>query len=220
MCSNRGGFAGYTVIEILVAMVSALLTLAAIGGMLRIQGRLFGCEARSLALREASRRVIEMMTKEIRGAGFEPLLSSSFDGRADGIAVARSDLIEIRSDRQGSTSEDPPDGTIDFDSAERVSFFHNQIRQTIYQSVGQQILPLTSVAEVLVSPGGLGLRYFDGCGRELVVPAGGELSSENRIRIRRVALSVTLEDITGTGSISAETTVTLRNRPNDCGETT
>ncbi len=210
---------GYTAIEILVATCSALLTLAALTGVFRLHGRLNNRESRALALRESSRRVLEMMVREVRGAGFEPLVGGSFDAEAEGVSVAGGNFIEIRSDRHGSSATEPPDGTIDLDSDERVAFFNNVGRRTIYQSVGQQILPLTSSSEILAPPEGLELRYFDSCGRELVLPAGGELSDADRPRVRRIAIVLRLDAPGGSDSISAQAVAALRNRPSQCEET-
>jgi hypothetical protein len=101
---------------------------------------------------------------------------------------------------------------LDPDSGERISFYRNASRQAVYQSVGQQVLPL--IDGVIVPTNGFQLRYFDGCNREIV--ASGELSDADRARIRRVSIILMVSDPTGRGTVSAETAATVRNRASQC----
>ena len=206
--------AGYTVIEILVATASALATLAVLGTTTRLQGRLIGRESKALDLREISRRVVEQVAREIRGAGFDPLAQGPFDGPADGISVAAADAIELRSDLQGAASGDPSDGAIDLNSDELISFYRSASRQAVYQSVGQQILPLMS--GIVVPQQGFHLRYFDACDQEILPQASGELSDLDRTRVRRVSVFLAVSDATGGSAVATETAVVLRNRSLRC----
>jgi len=203
--SARGGF---TVLELLVAASAALLILAAVGSFSRAEGRMVDREARRLRLREASRRVVETIAREIRGAGFAPA-AGSFDGLVDGVAVAALDRIELRSDLHGITAADPPDGVLDVDSDERIAFFSNPTRGIVSESVGRQTLPLT--LESMVAAGGLAFRYLDACGDDVSPPAGSELSADERARIRSVVVRLTVVE-PAVASVGAEVSAALRNR--------
>lgn len=198
----------FTLLELLVTMASSLLVLAAIGGFCRAESQLLEREARGARLREASRRVIEMVAREIRGAGFAPT-SGPFDGAADGLSLARAERLEVRSDLHGAAGGDPPDGVVDPDSDERIGFFLNPARGLVDQTVGTQTRPLT--LDSMVPANGFHLRYFDACDGEIVPPAAGALSAAERARVRRIAVALTISDATGS-SISAEVSAALRNR--------
>jgi hypothetical protein len=201
-------------IEMLVAMGSSLLVLAAVGGFARAEARLLGREARRLRLCEASRRVLDLVVREIRGAGFAPA-AGTFDGAADGLSVAAPDHLELRSDWHGSSARTPPDGELDPDSDERTGFVLNATRGTVAETIGRQTLSLT--LDSMVPANGLLFRYFDACGLEILPAAGPELSSEERSKVRRVDISLVVRE-PGGEAIAAEASSALRNRTRlECG---
>jgi len=199
---------GFTLLELLVSLVSSLLIIAAVGTFSRAESRMVDREFRHLRVREANRRVLEMIVREIRGAGFAPLAPGSFDGALDGLAVAARERIEIRSDLHGPTTADAPDGVLDADSDERIGFFVSATRGTLSESVGRQTLPLT--ADSTVPPGGLVFRYMDACSDEILPVVGTDLSVDERARVRSIAVGLTTKD--GAESASDEVVIELRNR--------
>jgi Tfp pilus assembly protein PilW len=199
---------GFTLIELLVSVASSLLILAAVGGFSRAESRLVDRELRRLRVREANRRVLEMIVREVRGAGFAPVPSGSFDGALDGLAVAARDRIEIRSDLHGATTADPSDGILDADSDERIGFFVSMTRGTVSESVGRQTLPLT--VDSTVPAGGLVFRYIDACGDEILPVFGTDLSVDERARVRSIAVGLTIKE--GAESAGDEVVIELRNR--------
>jgi Tfp pilus assembly protein PilW len=206
--------AGLGLIEILVATCSSLLVLAAVGGFARAEARLLDREARRLRLREASRRVLDLVVREIRGTGFAPT-AGTFDGAADGLSIAAPDRIEIRSDWHGSSAGTPPDGVLDPDSDERTGFFLNASRGIVAETVGRQTLSLT--LDSMVPADGLLFRYFDVCGLEITPASGPELSADERAKVRRVAVSLVVRE-RGGETITAEASSALRNRTGlECG---
>jgi len=207
---------GWTVFEMLAAMTCSLLILAALGGFARAQTRFLDRESRRLELRETCRRVLDMIAREVRGAGYCPV-PGTFDGSADGLAVAARDHIELRSDLHGASASDPPDGILDADSDERIGFVLNSSRGSVSQTVGRQTLPLT--LDFMVPAGGFEFRYFDACETEVVPADGASLTAEERARVRSVGarLDVTQRDV---GGVSAEVFSTLRNRETLRCETT
>ena len=200
--------AGFTVVEMLVAVGSSLTILAAVGGFARAESRMLDGERRRLRAAEADRRVLDMIAREIKGAGFAPV-RGGFDGAADGLAVGGRDRIELRSDLHGATSADPPDGVLDVDSDERIGFVLNAARGLVSESIGRQVLPLT--LESAVPPQGLWFRYFDACGGEIVPAIGAELAADERSRVRSVTIGLIIRE-SRAGAIVGEVTSTLRNR--------
>lgn len=207
-CEAGASPRGFTLLELLVAAGSALLILASVGAFSRAEGRLVDREARRLRLREASRRVVEQIAREIRGAGFAPA-SGSFDGSADGLAVAAADQIELRSDLHGAMAADPPDGYLDLDSDERIGFTLSASRGIVSETVGRQSLPLT--LDSMVPAAGLVFRYLDACGEEISPAAGSALAADERARVRSVAVELTVEE-RGGASVVSSMTASLRNR--------
>jgi type II secretory pathway pseudopilin PulG len=199
---------GWTVVEMLAATTCALLILAALGGFARAQTRFLSRESRRLELRETCRRVLDMIAREARGAGYAPV-AGTFDGPADGLAVAARDHIELRSDLHGASADDRSDGILDADSDERVGFLLNPSRGLVSETVGRQTLPLT--LDFMVSAGGFEIRYFDACETEVVPAGGASLTAEERARVRSVGVRL---DVTqpGVGGVSADVFSTLRNR--------
>jgi Tfp pilus assembly protein PilW len=191
----------------LVAVASSLSILAAVGGFARAESRMLDRECRRLRITEANRRVLEMIARELKGAGFAPV-PGGFDGAADGLAVAGRGRIEVRSDLHGATAGDPPDGLLDVDSDERVGFVLNAARGLVSESIGRQMLPLT--LESAVPPDGLWFRYFDACGEEVVPATGTELAAEERARVRSVDIRLTIRE--AGAALAGEVNVTLRNR--------
>ncbi|HUE38927.1 MAG TPA: hypothetical protein VMR29_05445, partial [Candidatus Binatia bacterium] len=179
----------FTLVEMLVAVGSSLSILAAVGGFARAESRMLQRECRRLGATEASRRVLDSIAREIRGAGFAPV-AGGFDGVADGLSIAARSRIELRSDAHGATSADPPDGILDPDSDERISFSLNAARGVVSESIGRQALPLT--LESVVPADGLVLRYFDACGEELVPATGSELAAAERAQVRRVTIALSV----------------------------
>ena len=198
----------FTLLEMLVAVGSSLSILAAVGGFARAESRMLQRECRRLGATEASRRVLDSIAREIRGAGFAPV-AGGFDGLADGLSIAARSRIELRSDAHGAASGDPPDGILDPDSDERISFSLNAARGVVSESIGRQALPLT--LESVVPADGLVLRYFDACGEELVPATGSELAAAERARVRRVTIALSVREVDGR-AIAAQAESTLRNR--------
>ncbi|MGH7856628.1 MAG: hypothetical protein ACREQY_04800 [Candidatus Binatia bacterium] len=209
------GRTGFTAVEVLVATAATLLLLASVGTAAAFQRRLLARETASLERREACARVLGMIAREVRGAGFDPVADGTFDGALDGIAVARQALLEIRSDHHGAQPGTAPDGEVDLGSDERIAFFRSPSSRSVALSLGSQTQSLTW--DVVVPAGGLAFRYFDGCGRELVPEEPAGLSAEDRRRIRRVTISIEVSAAGGTDSLAGEASAFLRNRAAECG---
>jgi hypothetical protein len=207
---------GWTVVEMVAAMTCSLLILAALGGFARAQTRFLDRESRRLELRETCRRVLDMIAREVRGAGYAPV-DGTFDGAADGLAIAARDHVELRSDLHGASPGEPSDGILDADSDERVGFLLNPSRGSVSETIGRQTVPLT--LDFTVPIGGFEIRYFDACESEVVPAGGASLTAAERARVRSIGarLAVTQPDV---GGVSAEFLSTLRNREQLRCETT
>lgn len=100
---------GFTLIELLVAMVAALVVLGAIAGNFIIQNNSYEQQAQVVQMHENARAGIQMMTRELLMAGYDP------SGNANaGIVTAGADSINFTMDLNG-------DGDFD-DSNENVTY--------------------------------------------------------------------------------------------------
>jgi hypothetical protein len=204
---------GLGTLELLVASAVALLAAAALGHAALLHGRVSNHERASVELREALRRVLDLASREIRGAGFDPSSAGPFEGRTEGVLAAATSRIELCADRHGLDSADPPDGQCDSRSDERISFYGSS-SGALFEGVGRQSLPL--LPRNVIAPRGFEFGYLDACAREIAPPDDGELPPSDRPRIRAVRIRLRLEDPTSALSVSGESLVALRNRAIPC----
>lgn len=102
--SNRG----FTIVELLVAMVVALLAMGAIYSTFLNQHRSYRIQEETAEMQQNLRAAMLYMEREIRMAGCDPI------GTADaGIVKAERTLIRFTEDVRGSSSGSDPDGNTD-----------------------------------------------------------------------------------------------------------
>jgi type IV pilus assembly protein PilW len=102
--SNRG----FTIVELLVAMVVALLAMGAIYSTFLNQHRSYRIQEETAEMQQNLRAAMLYMEREIRMAGCDPI------GTADaGIVKAERALIRFTEDVRGSCSGSDPDGNTD-----------------------------------------------------------------------------------------------------------
>jgi type IV pilus assembly protein PilW len=102
--SNRG----FTIVELLVAMVVALLAMEAIYSTFLNQHRSYRIQEETAEMQQNLRAAMLYMEREIRMAGCDPI------GTADaGIVKAERALIRFTEDVRGNSSGSDPDGNTD-----------------------------------------------------------------------------------------------------------
>ena len=88
---------GFTLIEMLIALAVGALIMGAIYGVLVQQRNAYAMQQRILEMRQNVRLGLDVMTNDIRMAGFDPT------GHAGaGIVTAKPDLMRVTLDRNGS----------------------------------------------------------------------------------------------------------------------
>ncbi len=99
---------GFTLVELLVAMMVALLAMAAIYSTFLNQHRSYRIQEETAEMQQNLRAAMLYMEREIRMAGCDPM------GAADaGIIKAERDLIRFTEDVRGNSSGSDPDGDTD-----------------------------------------------------------------------------------------------------------
>jgi len=113
---------GFTMVELLVAMVVSLLALAAIYSTFLAQHRSYQVQNETAEMQQNIRTAMYYMQREIRMAGSNPydtLPLSSF-----GIIAAGPTSITFTEDIRGDNPGDPPDGAVD-DPEENITYTLN-----------------------------------------------------------------------------------------------
>ena len=105
-CSNQG----FTMIELMVAMVVSLLAMAAIYSTFLAQHRSYQVQEETADMQQNIRAAMYYMQREIRMAGSNPFNSLPFS--SFGITAAGPTSITFTEDINGGASGTPPDGVI------------------------------------------------------------------------------------------------------------
>ena len=129
------------------------------------------CEAQ-----EAARIGMELMVRDLRGAGFSPRRTI-----AAGVRAAQRDAVEIVSDLNG-------DGDTD-DRNEVIAYALNHAQHTLTRTMGNAA-PQPMLADV--APDGLQFTYFGEDGARIAL-VDGAVGAADRTRIRRVDVALSIE---------------------------
>jgi type IV pilus assembly protein PilW len=144
---------GVTLIELMVALVMGLATIAAVYSIHLIQVKQRIVQEDVMAMQQNARAAMDLMTRELRMAGYDPLGVNRDDSGANdfpGVAHHPTEL-HIKSDLNGNG--------ILTDSNESIVFLHDPSTLSLKRRVG--IGGRQPVAEHIQS---LGIQYFDAHG--------------------------------------------------------
>lgn len=100
-CSNHG----FTLIELMIALVVSLLALGAIYSTFQSQNKSYQVQEETADMHQNIRAAMYYMQREIRMAGCDPLNVGSI-----GIKTANHNSITFTEDVRGNNPSDPPDG--------------------------------------------------------------------------------------------------------------
>jgi Tfp pilus assembly protein PilW len=195
MVARRQGV-GLTVVELLIAiLLTSASTAALVGGVATVARTYRRIEERTQA-QQTARLVLELMSRDLRRAGFDPTGSS-----LDPILAAGDHTLQIQADDNG-------DGVVDDRSEELVAYVFESGDGTLSRVVGHQSMPIASG----LPADGCRLVFVDAAGSQLL-DAGAGLDGPQRAAIRRVRLRAVVRDATQTILADAASEVALRNRP-------
>ncbi len=164
--------AGFTLIEVLVSCLLMLIVTATIFGAYRFQMFALKTQETQLEAQQAARGMIDLMSRELRQAGYDPTCAKTFAG----IVNAQPQLLQLQFDSNA-------DGVIG--AGESVTYSYDADLQQIGRSAGGSAVPLISA----VPAGALTFSYYDGTGT-LLAPSGNPavLSATQRAAVRRVKI--------------------------------
>ncbi len=168
---------GFTLMEVLGAMLLMLIVTAAMFSAYRFQLFALKTQEAQLEVQETGRNLIDLMAREIRLAGYDPTCVKNFAGVAD----ARPQLLQVQFDRDAS-------GAIG--TGESIVYAYNADLDQIQRSAGGAPVALATG----LPDNALAFTFFDGTGATLT-PSGNPaaLTTTQRNAIRRVKITLMLQ---------------------------
>ena len=179
---SLSGNEGFTLAEVVMALGIMLLVLTAIINLFTSLNRTYTTQNVAAGVQQVTRAGIDIMTRNIRMAGFNPLNLNPI-----GIVQASPDMIRFKLDTDG-------DGTIATNTREDMAYLLNGNKQLIRQLNGDSYSNVSLVENVA----DLTFRYLDNQNLET-----NELSA-----IRTVEVSLTVEEPAGRDRVLSRTYAT------------
>ena len=218
-CTSQQGF---SLIEFLVTILLSSIVMGAIYSVYRVQTRSMKVQENRMEAQQYARSVLDLIVREIRNAGFNPLSVTNGNNCAGGsqgtpgIVTANATTLRFTYDFQGTTASSPPDGhcdngdedlTYSFDIAGCPSGFGNITRKE-----GTNAAVALTDCNVAISTDNFSFTYY---AKDSTTP----MSPIVLANIKRVTISLTVQSKdTGTefggGQLNATMTsnIDLRNR--------
>ena len=200
--------AGFTLHEVLIALaISAVISLVG-WTFYRHQLRDLTRQSAGLDAFDKARAAMGFVAREVRSAGYDPLVTALLVPTMKGIREAGSDRIHIEWDRDDSGAIDA--AAMDPD-AESVRYSYDSATRRILRTVNGVTTPLVDN----VPAGGFSLRYFDILGNEIStagVPPLVAALSRDLIASVRLTLRVETTGVTPVSSYVLASRIAVRAR--------
>jgi len=113
--SPKNKESGFTLVELLISMTIGLIILAALSSTFLMQRKIYDVQEQIVEMVQTARAAMDMMTREIRMAGYDPT-GAGFDG-----ITYDADQLEIKADMYETNNTGNPDGDTD-DSNEHIKY--------------------------------------------------------------------------------------------------
>lgn len=204
---HHGAHAGFTLAELLVAMLLSSIIMGGVYSVYRMQSHTMKIQEKRLDAQDYARSVLDMMVREIRNAGYFPVgACTTSPANTNGIITASSQTFRFVYDSNAANGCADADENITFawDTSNCTGIFGNITRNGSSN-------PLTDCNVT-----SLDIRYFKQDGTELSRPVTGatNLSSIQRVQITLTVQSKNPDSQFGGQQLNATLTsnVDLRNR--------
>ena len=178
------GKRGFTLNEILVALVIMSVVSSAIYGVFTISSRSYTTQGVTADVQQSVRSAMEVMLHDIRAAGLDPTGSGNF-----GIEFAEAEKLRFTSDSIDAGLNDF-NGTLDDSNSERITYVieGTQLNQILYETTDSE-----TIAPLIRNVQYLKFTYFDADGNNLGSPVPHLRLSD----IRTINVSITVEEPAG-----------------------
>ena len=187
---------GFSLIELLVAMVIMSVVSLAIYGVFSVSSRIYTTQGVTADVQQSVRAAMEVMLQDIRTAGLDPTSSGDF-----GIELAEAAKLRFTSDSIDAGLLDF-NGVLDDTNSERITYVlvGTQLDQILYETTGSEDSgPLISDVQ------NLSFTYFDADGNDL----GSPVPPLQLADIQTINVSITVEEPAGR-DVAVSRTLTKR----------
>jgi prepilin-type N-terminal cleavage/methylation domain-containing protein len=178
--------AGFSLIELLMAMGISMVILLAIYQVFTITSKNFTTQNVAANAQQSLRTAIGLMARDIRAAGLDPADTDNF-----GFEVAASTKIRLTADSEDGSGVF--NGLVDDANFERITyeFSSDQIVQTLYEGTASQ-----NPAPLIANINNLAFSYFDSNNNDLIDYglSPPQVSADDLVNIRTVEISITVEE--------------------------
>lgn len=196
---------GLTIVELMIAMVMGLAVLAAVLNLFVHHNRTNAAQQEVAYAQQNIRAAMDLMTRDIRGAGYNPTDAAGFSG----ILAADDDTIRIQTDLNGDgDTTDPEAGDPDFVAAPTAPDETDPQEDITYKLDNLTLLRGQRIADpatfTVAAPGQwtvqdvtliedvtdfqLGYELWDGTSATTLDPPGGPLTAVQLEQIRTVII--------------------------------
>jgi prepilin-type N-terminal cleavage/methylation domain-containing protein len=178
------GKRGFSLIELLVALVIMSVVSLAIYGVFSVSSRTYTTQSVTAGVQQSVRSAMEVMLQDIRAAGLDPTASGNF-----GIELAEAAKLRFTSDSIDAGLNDF-NGVIDDTNSERITYVFQgtQLNQILYETTDSE-----SNGPLISDVQNLKFTYFDADGNNL----GRPVQPLQLADIRTINVSITVEEPAG-----------------------
>ena len=218
---HHGAHAGFTLAELLVAMLLSSIIMGGVYSVYRMQSHTMKIQEKRLDAQDYARSVLDMMVREIRNAGNNPKGATGGancaggSAGAPGVVTATATTFRFTYDFQGTTAGSVPNGTCD-NADEDITY---ALDATCSEGGSLSNITRNGSANPLtdcnVVTNSFSISYFKQDGTALSVPVtGGNLALIQRVQITLTVQSKNPDSQFGGQQLDATLTsnVDLRNR--------
>jgi type IV pilus assembly protein PilW len=186
------GKRGFTLSELLVALVIMSVVSSAIYGVFSISSRSYATQSVTADVQQSVRSAMEVMLHDIRAAGLDPTASGNF-----GIELAEAEKLRLTSDSIDSGLNDF-NGILDDTNSERITYVlqGTRLNQILYETTDSE-----TSASLIRDVQNLKFTYFDDDGNNL----GSPVPPLQLADIRTINVSITVEEPAGRNAMIRRT---------------
>ncbi len=172
-------------IELLVTVLLSSIVMGAIYSVYRVQTHSMKVQENRMEAQEYARSVLDLMVREIRNAGYDPIGCTEVAG----IAVAGAQTLQFRFDANadGDCADLDEDITYGFDATGCPSGFANITRDDANDAIAAQ--PITD-CNISDEAGKFSLAYYQ---MDTTTAFATPVSAANRLITHRVFVTITVE---------------------------
>ena len=178
------GNRGFSLNELLVALVIMSVVSSAIYGVFTVSSRSYTTQSVTADVQQSVRSAMEVMLHDIRAAGLDPTASGNF-----GIELAEAQKLRFTSDSIDAGLNDF-NGILDDTNSERITYVlqGTRLNQILYETTDSE-----TSASLIGDVQNLKFTYFDADGNDLGSPVPPLQLSD----IRTINISITVEEPAG-----------------------